>query len=339
MSNHEMPRVAVIIVNWNGKHYLDTCLSSLLQQTYGNFEAFVVDNGSADGSCDFIEQAYPRVRLIKLSHNTGFAQGNNIGIREAFKDKDVKYIALLNNDTRVDAPWLREMVQAAEADENLGMCSSKILLGETNVLHNIANYITRDGSGGSLFFGNTDAERYSQDREVFCPCGAAALYKRDMLERVGLFDEDYFSYYEDLDLGWRGRLNGWKCMYVAGAVVHHYHSRTHGAASPMKAYYIERNRLWFMLKNYPAQHVIASIPCSIVRYIRMAQYAWQGVDSAGKLARDTSGRTLVAITLRAYADALSKAGKMIAKRREVQNLQRVPEKEIGRWFREFGNWQ
>jgi GT2 family glycosyltransferase len=337
VSNQEAPKIAVIIVNWNGKHFLDTCLSSLVKQTYKNYYVIVVDNGSTDGSCEFIENAYPQIRLIKLSENTGFAKGNNIGIREAFKDKDIKYIALLNNDAKVDMRWLHEMVKAAEENETIGMCSCKIFLGETTIIQNIANYITRDGSGGSLLFGKKDTNHYSHNREVFCPCGAAALYKREMLEHVGLFDEDFFSYFEDLDLGWRGRLNGWKCMHVANAIVHHYHSKTYGAASPMKAYYIERNRIWFVIKNFPMRHLLASVPYSIMRYFSLAKNAWKGVDSAGKLAQDTSALNLVTITLKAYRDALVKAAKMIVKRGKVRNLQKVSNEEISLWFKKFGN--
>ena len=337
VNSNKIPKVAVIIVNWNGKQFLDTCLSSVLKQTYENFDVILVDNGSHDGSCEFMENAYPQVKLIKLSENTGFAKGNNIGIKEAFRDEDIMYIALLNNDTKVDIHWLSEMVKVAEENESIGMCSCKIFLGETDTIQNIANYITRDGSGGSLLFGKADNNKYSRNMEVFCPCGAAVLYKRKMLEQIGLFDEDFFSYFEDLDLGWRGRLNGWKCIYVANAIVYHYHSKTYGAASPFKAYYIERNRIWFIIKNFPAKHLLLSLPCSIMRYFSLAKNAWKGVNSAGKLAKDTTALNLVKITLKAYRDAVTEIPKMFGKRGNIKSLKKVTNNEISIWFKRFGN--
>ena len=158
-----------------------------------------------------------------------------------------------------------------------------------------------------------------------------------VMEREGLFDEDFFSYFEDLDLGWRGRMIGWKCIYVANAIVYHYHSRTFGVASPLKAYYIERNRIWFIIKNFPAKHLLLSLHYSIVRYFRLAKNAWKGVNSAGKLTKDTSALNLVKITFEAYRDALAKAPKMLRKRWQIKNLKKVSNKEISMWFKKFGN--
>ncbi len=243
--------VAIIIVNWNGKSYLKSCLTSVFSQTYANYAVVLVDNGSSDGSVEFVRENYSGVKSIILDKNYGFAKGNNIGIAEALKDKDVRHVVLLNNDTKVEPQWLEELVKVAESDEQVGFCQPKMLsLANPKMIDAFGISITKNGRAIQDGYGIEDTGQYNQVKEVFGACAGAALYKREMLSQIGLFDEDFFAYYEDVDLVLRARLAGWKCMYVPKAVVYHRHSATVGNDSPFKIYFLERNEYYYIIKNY-----------------------------------------------------------------------------------------
>lgn len=248
--------VSVVIVNWNGKPYLDGCLSSVFSQTYPQFEVTLVDNGSTDDSVAFVSRAFPRVRLIENSENIGFAAANNMAIELAKGD----YIATLNNDAQADVRWLEELVRAMEADHRLGMCASKMLFYHQPQLINSAGiHIDKVGIAWDREAGEPEADEESP-QEVFGPCAGAALYRRQMLEEVGLFDEDFFCYLEDVDLAWRARLQGWRCLYVPGAKVYHIHSATSKEGSLFKGYFRGRNKVWTIVKNYPNPHLLLWSP-------------------------------------------------------------------------------
>ena len=253
-------KAAIIIVNWNGKKFLKNCLSSVFKQTYKEFEVYFVDNGSIDDSVDYVRKNFPKVKIIKLDKNYGFAKGNNEGIKEAFKDKNVGYIVCLNNDTIVNKNWLKELVKTAEKSEKTGMVSSKALFKDGRIqnaglIFSKALQINK-GGGISLGYGEKDKGIYKKEIEIFAPGGVAPLYKRKMLEEIGLFDEDYFAYAEDLDLGFRGRLAGWKAFLSPNAKLIHLHSQTGGAASQFKAYYLERNILFTAVKDFPLKDLL-----------------------------------------------------------------------------------
>jgi len=261
------PQASVIIVNWNGRAYLDECLRALQEQDYPDFEVVLVDNGSTDGSAEWVAKHHPWVRLIRLPCNVGFAAGNNVGIRAT----QSQYVVTLNNDTRVEQGWLTALVTAAETDPRVGMCASLMLYAHTpGVIDSAGIAVDWTGTAWPRCWGEqawpsppgplsrspsataSSNGRGEKPQEVFGPCAGAALYRRAMLEDVGLFDEDFFAYYEDVDLAWRGRLQGWRCLYVPTAKVYHVHSATGEVGSAFKAYYLSRNRLWTILKNYPA---------------------------------------------------------------------------------------
>jgi len=215
-----MSKVSIIIVNWNGKKYLSDCLTSVLNQTYPNYEIILVDNGSNDGSIEFVREKYPEVKITKLDKNYGFAKGNNIGMKEALKDKDVKYIALLNNDTKVDKNWLSELVKVVASDEKIGICTSKILRMDKLTIDS-TGHVLRLGMLADRGRNKIDRGQYDDKLDIFGACAAACLYKREMLEEIGLFDESFFAYYEDAELSWRAYKNGWKARYVPTSVVYH----------------------------------------------------------------------------------------------------------------------
>jgi len=196
-------------------------LSALLAQTYSPYEIILVDNGSHDGSVDFVRARFPEVRIVENSENLGFAAGNNVAIRVARGD----YIVTLNNDTRAEPEWLEELVRVVETDPQIGMCASKMLFyHHAGILNSTGISLDVAGIAWDRRGGERDNGQEHEPVEIFGPCAGAALYRREMLDEVGLFDEDFFAYHEDVDLAWRARSRGWRCMYSPRAVVHHIHS-------------------------------------------------------------------------------------------------------------------
>jgi len=261
MPNNTMDkRVSVIVLNWNGKRYLEECFLSLLAQTRPPDEIILVDNGSSDGSVEFVAERFPEVKVIRNGENLGFAEGNNVAIRIAQGD----YIVTLNNDTRADPHWLEELVRAAEGDRRVGMYASKMLFYyHAGIINSTGIRIDKAGIAWDRLGGERDDGLETEPIEVFGPCAGAALYHREMLEDVGLFDEDFFCYHEDVDLAWRARLRGWRCIYNPRAVVHHIHSGTGMEGTPFKNRLLGRNKIWTMVKNYPAPQLFIFLPLII----------------------------------------------------------------------------
>ncbi|HMQ55354.1 MAG TPA: glycosyltransferase family 2 protein [Anaerolineae bacterium] len=249
-------KISVIIPNINGRKHLEYCLPALLGQHYRSFEMVLVDNGSTDDSVEFTKRNFPDVKIIAFHRNLGFAEANNRAIQATTSP----YLVTLNNDTRVEPTWLAEMVQAAEQSRDIGMVACKILYMQAPHLADSAGLaIDQVGMAWNRYNGLVDPNE-TEPYEVFCPAGAAALYKREMLDEIGLFDERYFAYCEDMDLGWRGRLMGWRCLYVPTATVYHHHSATSGQGSRFKRYLLTRNRIWTVLKNYPSPELWIHLP-------------------------------------------------------------------------------
>jgi GT2 family glycosyltransferase len=297
-----LPLISVIIPNLNGIAHLQRCLSSLLAQEYPRFEVWLVDNASDDGSVPFVARQFPQVKIIRNDSNLGFAAANNVAIRRSAGE----YIATLNNDTAVEPGWLESLAGALLAEPDIGMCASQMLYFSDPPLVDSAGLAPdKAGLAWNLLSGEpprTDAEL----PEVFGPCAGAALYRRSMLEQVGLFDGDFFAYLEDVDLAWRARLAGWRCRYVPAAVVYHLHSATGGEGSPLKSYLLARNKIWTLVKNYPSPQVRHFFP--LIAFYDLLAYLY----------RLRSGHGLVA--LRGRLDALRRLPPMLEKRRRVQGM-------------------
>lgn len=244
----ELPLVSVIIPNWNGLNYLPVCLRALQAQTYPRLEVIIADNASTDGSQAFVATHYPQVRLIELPENRGFAGACNAGIRAARGE----IVILLNNDTEAAPDWVAEVVAAFERHPEAGSVASKMLLYDRrDTLHTAGDFYRVDGIPGNRGVWQLDGERYNSEEYVFSACGGSAAYRRAMLEQVGLLDEDFFFSSEDVDLGWRAQLMGWRCVYAPRAVVYHMLSATGGGATA--SFYNGRNFIWLIAKNYPGE--------------------------------------------------------------------------------------
>jgi GT2 family glycosyltransferase len=254
--------VSIIVVNYNGMAFLDKCLGALRRQSYPSVEVLLVDNGSMDGSVEFVREKYPEVKVIENGENIGFARANNVGIRASRGE----LIATLNNDTEASPGWLDALAGAMLSDDRVGMCASKMLrMDDPSIIDSTGICISRSGACWDRGMFELDGGQYEAMEEVFGPCAGAALYRRSMLDEVGLFDEDFTSYLEDTDLAFRGRLAGWRCLYVPKAVVYHVHGGTAGYVSPYTVYYGNRNIVWYPFKDFPLPLLLTSLPFIIGR--------------------------------------------------------------------------
>jgi len=332
MNSKISPLASVIVVNWNGKAVIEDCLHSLSQQTYSSLEIIVVDNGSIDSSVALIREKYgDLVHLVQNQANLGFAGGNNVGIRVSRG----KYILLLNNDATADPRWVEELVKVAESDPSIGMCASKIYsFDEPEILDSAGGLlIYRDGLSRGRGRLEHDQGQYDQVEEVLLPSGCACLYQRKMLDEIGLFDEDFFAYSDDTDLGLRGRIAGWRCLYVPTALAYHRYSASTGRYSPLKAYLAERNRIWVAIKNFP---LIALFLSPVFTAWRLLLHAYALIIKRGVTGKFKEQHTIGALILsilNAYGSAIAGLPKMWMKRKEIQKYQRVSSRAIYSWFK------
>ncbi len=292
-------KATVIVLTWNGKRFLPGCLDSLGSQTYRDFEVVLVDNGSTDGSADFVRERYPWVRLVALPENAGFAGGNNQGLAHAAGE----FIVTLNNDTVANPDFLAELVGAAEREPDAGMVAALLVNfydpGRIDVAGIAPGF---DGLCYCLGHGEPAGPPWDEPREVFGPSAGAALYRRSMLDEVGFFDPAFFAYAEDVDLAWRGRLAGWRCVTAPSAIVRHVHSATSGTESPFTIYHIHRNKWYVLLKNWPARLLVRHFPRILLA--DMAAFALALLKGRGGAA------------FRARCAVLAALPRLLAKRRE-----------------------
>jgi len=276
-----LPRVSIIIPNWNGARHLPTCLESLRRQTFRDFEVIVVDNGSTDGSLDLLARDYPEVRVLALGENWGFAGACNVGIRAARGE----FVILLNNDTEADPRWLEEVVAVFERRPEAGIVASKMLLfDQRDTFHTAGDFYRVDGIPGNRGVWEKDEGQYDREEVVFSACGGSAAYRREMLDRIGLLDEDFFYSCEDVDLAWRAQLAGYRCVYAPRAVVYHKLSATGGGVTA--SFYDGRNFIYLLVKDYPSdlwrRHWRAILKAQL-RLAWEALRAWRGAAARARL--------------------------------------------------------
>jgi GT2 family glycosyltransferase len=305
--------VTVIVVNFNGGSLLRRCIAALAAQTVRSFEVVLVDNGSTDGSLEALGELSSNVRMIRTGRNLGFAAANNVGLRESRSE----WVALVNPDAFPAPDWLQRMLDVAGRRPEFDSFASRTVLADQPDL--------LDGAGdvyhvSGLFWRRGHAAsgdmRFVDDEEVFCPCAAAALYRRSALERVGGFDEDFFCYAEDVDLGFRLRLSGSRCLYVAGAVVAHVGSAITGRRSDFSVYYGHRNLVWAYVKNMPPALFWAYLPAHLA--LNLVTVLWFAARGQGR------------VIVRAKWDAMASLARMWSKRRAIQAGRRVGAREIRR---------
>lgn len=314
--NKAMPRTptaSIILVTWNSRAHLDQCRSALVSQTRQDFEVVLVDNGSTDGSLEGIEDSWSGFHMVveRLGENKGFTVGNNIGVRLARG----KWIVLLNADAYPEPDWLANLLHAAEQNpEHIAFSSRQLQYDSPNLLDGAGDAYHISGLAWRNHF-NLPADRYGREaKEIFSPCAAAAMYSREEFLNVGGFDEDYFSYFEDIDLGFRLRLNGGKCLFVPDAVVHHVGSASTGKRSDFSVYYGYRNLMWTFIKDMPSYWLWVLFPLHAATMLFFTVY----ITMRGQ------GRAIWGALL----DAILGAPKMFAKRREIQEYRKASPEDL-----------
>jgi GT2 family glycosyltransferase len=322
-----------IVLNYNGRGFVEEAVQSLVDQDLVGLEVLVVDNASTDGSAEEVERRFAgRARIIRAPRNLGFGAGNNLGIREARG----RHIILLNNDAVAAPGFARELVAAADADERVGMVAARVLdYARRNVLDTVGHLLYPDGLNRGRGRLEEDRGQYDECRTTLFPSGAAGLYARRMLDDIGLFDETFFLYGDDAELGLRGRVAGWGCALAPRAVAYHHYSRSVGAYSSLKAFYVERNRVLVLFRLFPAPLIAISPAYTAVRLALQGWGALTGRGAAGRLAADTAVAHLVAVALRAYLSALRALPAVLRRRWRERGRRRLGTAEFRRLLAEF----
>ena len=273
-----MKKTTVIIPNYNGIHFLKDCMKALEEQTCPDFGICIVDNGSADGSTDYIRSEYPDAKLIVLKKNTGFCHAVNAGVRAS----DTDYVLLLNNDTIPDRNFVSELEKALDKHPDVFSCASCMLQVQDNTL--------LDGAGdlysalGWAFARGRDekASLYDRPARIFSACAGAAIYRREEFIRLGMLDEKHFAYLEDMDIGWKARLAGWKNLYVPTARVVHVGSGTTGSRhNEFKVRMSARNNIYIIRKNMTGWQKLINAPLILLgAFIKFLYFQKKGLGRA-----------------------------------------------------------
>lgn len=320
----------MIVVNWNRRELLRQCLDSLTRQTGVSYEVIVVDNGSTDGSSEmvaveFLKRTDFRIRLIQNRENRGFCAANNQGIAAACAE----FVALLNNDAVAEPGWLAALRRCFDARPDVGMAASKILSFEdSRRIDKVGHLIYPDGQNRGRGTGELDVGQYDQLEEVLWPDGCAAMYRKEMLDQIGGFDEDFFAYADDAELGLRARIAGWRCLYTPEAIVHHRRGATLGITSSRRLELIERNRVLLVVKLFPwnllwlnGLYYLARVGAGIIA-------AMCGKGEIGRFP-GFKGKCRAAVAfLKGDLQALRMLPRMLCKRREISRLRKLTPKQV-----------
>jgi GT2 family glycosyltransferase len=341
MAQVRPPIISVVIVNWNRLDLLRACVDSLAAQTFQDFELIVVDNGSDDGSPAFVQDLathFPRpVHIIQNQENKGFCAANNQGFAESQAD----YIALLNNDAEADPGWLQAMFDAIRVkpdvgESDVGMVASKILVWEDpRIIDKCGHLIYPDGQNRGRGTGQIDTGQFDRQTEALWPDGCAALYRRAMLDEVGGFDEEFFAYADDAELGLRARIAGWTCLYAPGAVVRHHRGATLGLNSAKRLMLIERNRVLLVVKLFPWNLLWANGAYHLARIGAGMAAALRGKGEIRRYPGAKGKLTAATALLKGTLSALPMIPSMVRKRRAFRSKHRLSPKQIRRLLLRF----
>ena len=281
------PRVSVIIPNWNGIGLLRPCLDSLRAQSCAGFEIIVVDNASTDESVATLAHDYPEVRVLPLPRNRGYSGGCNAGMDAARGE----ILVMLNNDTEADPRWIGELVGTLDRHPECGSAASRLMIYDRpNTIHSAGDVYGLDGVPESRGVWQEFGPPYDEETLLFGGCGGAVAYRRAMIEQIGDFEERFFMYCEDVDLNWRAQRSGFRCVYAPQAVVYHHLSATGGGA--LSSYYVGRNTLWVIARNYPGallRRHWRRILGAQWRVTREAVRAWRGAAARARLRGQVAG--------------------------------------------------
>lgn len=307
-------KVAVVVPSWNGADLLPACLDSLLGQQDPPAEIIVVDNGSTDGSPELVERDYPGVVLLRQHTNLGFAGGVNVGIHHALA-YDARYVALFNNDAVAQPGWLQALIDEAEAHPEAGMVTSRLVSGDGTTIDSTGDFYSWWGYPFPRGRGEpNEPTRYPEAEEVFAASGGATLYRAEMLRQVGLFDEAFFAYYEDVDLSFRAQLAGWKVRYTPTAVAWHHQGSTSSRVAGFHRFHTVKNFVFLYTKNMPGRLWLRYLPRFLAGFAMLC---------AGTLRMGLPGALG-----KALGQIAASTPRMLGARRRVQALRTVPIEHI-----------
>ncbi|MDD2807217.1 MAG: glycosyltransferase family 2 protein [Patescibacteria group bacterium] len=328
----------VLVVNFNGEGHLQECLSSLISQTYHNIKIIVIDDCSTDGSIVFIKNKFPAIEVVALKNNLGFAKVVNYGINYSLDKYNPDYIAILNNDIRVDKAWLKNLVTAIKSDGKIvAVASNMLFYDHPNIINSQGGRFTFSGYGLDINFNRNKAEVNNFQKDILASCWGSTLIKRESFRNVGLLDENYYSYFEDLDWGYRANLLGYKIIFEPSAVVYHKGSATWGNYQFKKIYLCRRNSLYTILKNYEFKNIVKALPIIILDYFILypGGYLLNRKIENGKLVPLFKNKNyfikrikFLPIPFMAFYWNLHNLSKTLKLRKNIQATRKISDKEI-----------
>jgi GT2 family glycosyltransferase len=301
-------KVCVVIPNWNGADLIAESLLSLQAQTYPA-SIIVVDNGSVDNSVEIIENEFPQVQLIKLPQNTGFSGGVNRGIESAL-EQQADAVALFNNDAEADKDWLKNLIETMADNPKAGIVTGKFMRMDKQLFDSTGDNYSVWGVPFPRGRNQKDSGQYDELEPVLSATGGASLYRTEMLKQIGLFDEDFFAYYEDVDISLRARLAGWEVLYQPQAVAYHHVSATSSKLGSFTRYHTIKNFFQLYLKNMPPPLLILYSPLFLASSVIMLVKSVR--------------RGLFAAHLKGLAKALALTPRTLQKRWRIQHSRKVP---------------
>ncbi|MEW5806014.1 MAG: glycosyltransferase family 2 protein [Acidobacteriota bacterium] len=284
VESRKLDLVSVIVITWNSEKFIEECLSSVFKQSYPQIEVIVTDNGSGDSTTQIIRSRFQSVILIENKQNLGYCKANNIALKSA----KGTYLLFLNSDVILENDYIEKCIDGFKTDSKIGMITGKILRFDRITIDSTGQFLTRSRKTKERGYGSRDDGRFDIEGRVFSVCGASAFYRRRMIEDISyadgeLFDEDFFSFHEDIDVGWRGNLHGWNGYYIPDAIAYHYRGGTAGslfwrryfqiAARPSEIkYHIVKNRYLSILKNDSLGSYLRDLPFILSRDLIVFTY-------------------------------------------------------------------
>lgn len=316
--------ISIIIPNLNGKEHLKTCLPSIAVQNADDFKVIVVDNGSTDGSSEFVKDNYPEAEIIRFESNTGFAAAVNAGIVKATEQFEPKYILLLNNDIELEQGFLSTAINTFEEIPECDIIAVKMLnFFKRNIIDDTGNFITK--KGGTPYprgNGQEDRGQFDTPEFIFGACAGAAFYRKEVFEKTGLFDETFFAYLEDIDLAFRAQLAGLKCYYEPKAVCYHKRGGSTISTFKFQMKLNERNAVWLRIKNYPLILYILYQPLFFLSRLRRLFFILKN-----------NGFSCFISAISGYLEGIIKSPAMLPKRFSIQKKRQETVKYIFSLFR------
>ena len=317
MTKHRFPFVSIIVLNYNSKKWLRNCLESLVKLKYprNRYEVIIADNASTDGSIESAKENFRWVKVVQFNKNFGFAEGNNRAVRYAKGE----YVAFLNPDTEVDGNWLAELVKGMEKHPELASCGGKVLyLKERDIIQNAGHKMTLIGIPYPIGYCERDKGQYERARYTLATSGCAMLVRKDIFEKIGGFDKDYFLYVEEGDLGLRLWIHGYKVMYMPKAKAYHeLGAWAKGKITPEHVFFYQKNIIATIIKNFELMNSLKGV-CLLLIYdlVKLMYFVWNKELSC------------VREILRGLKCAVEEIPKNLLKRREIQKNRRISDKEL-----------